>query len=352
MARLCHAPKSTTMASTVEQTNRRRQRFIDAGLCHLCGQEPPLKGHKAGRECLMKRNAQKIQAREEAFFGGNCEECRNNPVKEGLRRCEECLQKARERATDKRRSSTCETCGETTGCRRAKWCDKHRPAPGKTRRYKADARTAEMIREAYALGAAARKPGEKGKAYVTCLAKKLGWPYWALQKEAQRLGVTRIKADDWSEEELEILQRNAHWTPSTIRQRLKSAGYLRSITAISMKRTRLNLFKSHDYMSPFDLAKNCFGVAQDVVARWIKRGWLRAMERKDTERGDNCYWIKQQWVYDFVVKHPLAFDLRKVDQLWFIDLLTNGNVGVPLQESKDGKQLSISEMERNEFGGE
>ena len=27
----------------------------------------------------------------------------------------------------------------------------------------------------------------------------------------------------------------------------------------------------------------------------------------------------------FVVSNPIAFDLRKVDQLWFMDLLTNRN---------------------------
>lgn len=337
------------MASTVEQINRRRRRFIDAGLCQLCGKEPPLKGHKAGRECLMKRNAQKIQAREQSFFGGNCEECRITPVKEGLHRCEGCLQKARERASAVQ-STICEVCSKSTNRKKARWCDEHRPKPSEGRRkYKADARIAELIREAYAQGEAARKAGEK-RAYLTILAEQIGWPYWAVQAEGRRLGVTRIKESNWSAEELLILERNSHWTPSTIRKRLKERGYYRSLNAIEVKRNRLNLFNSSGYMSPHDLARHCFGVSPDVVKRWVNKGWLRAMERKDVERDDTCHWIKPEWVYEFVVKHPLAFDIKKVDQLWFIDLLTSGNVGVPLSEIKEQKPLSLSEMERNEFG--
>jgi hypothetical protein len=339
------------MASTVEQIQRRRQRFAEQGLCHLCGKEPPLKDHKAGRDCLLKRNAQKVAVREQAFFGGMCQGCRINPVKDDLRHCEDCLRQAHGRAAATP-YTLCEVCGESTNRKKARWCDKHRPAPGAgKRKYKADARIAELIKGAYAQGEAARKSGEK-KSYLTCLAETIGWPYWAVQAEARRLGVTRIKESNWSNQELTILERNAHWTPTTIRKRLKEQGYYRSLHAIENKRNRLNLFKSHDYMSPYDLAKHCFRVSPDTVKRWMAKGWLRTLERKDVERNDTCHWIKQQWVYDFVVKHPLAFDIKKVDQLWFIDLLTSGNVGVKLQESKDSKPLSITEMERNEFGGE
>jgi hypothetical protein len=174
---------------------------------------------------------------------------------------------------------------------------------------------------------------------------------WLNERVDGRLGVTRIKESNWSQEELTILERNAHWTPSTIRKRLKDRGYFRSLHAIENKRNRLNLFKSHDYMSPYDLAINCFRVSPDVVKRWIDKGWLRTMERNDTGRDDTCRWIKQDWVYDFVVEHPLVFDIKKVDQLWFIDLLTKGNVGLSVQElNKESTPISAIEMERNEFG--
>lgn len=340
------------MPSTVVQSQRRRERFESAGLCHLCGKEPCFKGNKAGRQCLLKRNEHKQIVRQVALDQGLCQECRTRPAEKDSKHCSNCLMKSRQRANNEQHS-VCVKCSKLTGLKRAKFCDNCRPAPNEgSRKYKADARIKELIREAYAKGTAARVAGNGGKSYVTCLAKQIGWPYWAVQKEAQRLGIVRIKEPDWSPEELKILERNAHWSPSTIRKRLIDKGYVRSLTAIELKRRRLNLFASKDYISPFDLAKNCFGVSVDVVKRWIKRGWLRAMERKDIDREDTCHWIKIEWVRDFVLKHPLEFDIRKVDQLWFIDLLSKGSVGVNLAEIREAETPSLAEMERNEFGSE
>ena len=342
--------RSSNMPSTVEQLQRRRERFELRGLCKLCGKESPFKHHKLGRNCLRKSSDQKSKAREAALVLGKCQECRVKPTEGDSKHCSDCLRRARGRAAT--RSTLCETCGGQTGRKRAKFCDDHRPTRNKGRKYKADQRTAELIREVYSKGTAARGSQTGRKSFLTELAQKLGWPYWAVQSEARRLGVTRIKERNWSKAELEILERNAHWTPTTIRKRLKEQGYSRSIAAIEVKRYRLSLFKSKEYLSAYDLAINCFRVCPDVVTRWIKRGWLRAMERKDVDRSDRTYyWIKPEWVYEFVLKHPLVFDLRKVDQVWFIDLLTEGKAGLSLREMPDPQAPSITEMERNEFGG-
>lgn len=337
------------MPSTVEQIQRRRERFESKGLCKLCGKESPFKHHKIGRKCLRKSSDQKSKAREAALLQGKCQECRLKPTEGDSKHCSDCLQRARERAAT--RSTLCETCGGQTGRKRAKYCDEHRPTRKSNRKYKADERTAELIREAYSRGAAARGTQTGRKSFLTHLAQKLGWPYWAVQSEARRLGVTRSKESNWSKEELDILERNAHWTPSTIRKRLKERGYNRSVTAIEVKRYRLSFFRSKEFLSAYDLAINCFRVSAEVVTRWIKQGWLRAMERKDVNRSDcTFFWIKPEWIYEFVLKHPLVFDIRKVDQLWFIDLLTQGKAGLSLQEMSESHAPSVTQMERNEFG--
>lgn len=38
------------------------------------------------------------------------------------------------------------------------------------------------------------------------------------------------------------------------------------------------------------------------------------------------YLIHESDVYKFILARPLEFDIRKVDQLWFLDLVTEGKI--------------------------
>jgi len=61
----------------------------------------------------------------------------------------------------------------------------------------------------------------------------------------------------------------------------------------------------------------------------IKSGHLKARFR-GTARGEqqngDSYLIQEKDVRYFTLEHPTDIDLRKVDQLWFLDLITNGLV--------------------------
>ena len=63
------------------------------------------------------------------------------------------------------------------------------------------------------------------------------------------------------------------------------------------------------------------------MTRWIARGRLEADSRGAAwgkrQNGDS-YLIREKDVRRFVLEHPSDIDLRKVDQLWFLDMLTNG----------------------------
>src|SRR5689334_20227262 len=134
------------MPSTVEQTNRRRERFRSQRLCQLCGNEPQFKTHKAGKNCLRKNNGHKVVTRQAAEQEGLCQTCRIKPAAEGRLSCSDCLNKARERAAAQT-ETRCQKCRKPTGGKRAKWCKDCRPAPNEGRRkYKADERIAEKIR--------------------------------------------------------------------------------------------------------------------------------------------------------------------------------------------------------------
>ena len=71
------------------------------------------------------------------------------------------------------------------------------------------------------------------------------------------------------------------------------------------------------------------GIDSHVVARWIKSGHLKAQlrgtARNEQQGGDTCL-IRENDVRRFVLDHPTEIDLRKVDQLRFSDLITNGFV--------------------------
>jgi len=59
------------------------------------------------------------------------------------------------------------------------------------------------------------------------------------------------------------------------------------------------------------------GTDNHTVARWIRAGHLK---------GPDIYLIHEKDVRRFILGHPTDIDLRKVDQLWFLDLITNGLV--------------------------
>lgn len=104
------------------------------------------------------------------------------------------------------------------------------------------------------------------------------------------------------------------------------------------KRLRISRELPFGYYTARGLAE-CFGVGcSKTVTRWIDKGLLDA-KRRGTERseanGGDHWMISEVAVKNFIRENPLAFDIRKVDQLWLIDLLAgvkSGNQGA-LEES-------------------
>jgi hypothetical protein len=170
------------------------------------------------------------------------------------------------------------------------------------------------------------RPDSKTRPGIRLLAKKLGIPHWALKKHARELGLARTKESAWSEPELEILARCAWMSDERLRLKLKAAGYARTATAIRLKLKRMAYKKGGDFYSAQSLAQ-ALGIDAHAVARWINHGRLKASLR-GTARGErqngDIYLIREKDVRRFVLEHPSEIDLRKVDQLWFLDVVTNG----------------------------
>jgi hypothetical protein len=172
------------------------------------------------------------------------------------------------------------------------------------------------------------RPGAKTRPGIRVLAKRVGIPHWALKKRARELGLARTKEKPWSEPELEILGRYAWMSDERIRLKLKAAGYTRSATGIHLKLRRMKFKHDPGFYSANGLAQ-ALGIDSHAVSRWIRSGHLKAKLR-GTARGEkqngDIYLIREKDVRRFILEHPTEIDLRKVDQLWFLDLITNGLV--------------------------
>jgi len=171
---------------------------------------------------------------------------------------------------------------------------------------------------------------EKGR--IKAMARNISRPYWWVKRRAQALGVAAVslsgsnKAPEWSEAEIELLEQHSHKNHVTISRIFKKHGFNRTATAIVTKRKRQGYDTVDiDNYTATQLALE-FGVDPKVVTRWIDKGWLPA-KRRGTDRtevqGGDMWWISRRNVRKFIIDSAAIIDIRKVNKVWFIDLLVN-----------------------------
>ena len=199
----------------------------------------------------------------------------------------------------------------------------HRGKAERQHKYIFNDQADQLIRQVYL-----SSRDSKGMSGIRLLAERLGMPHWALKKRARELGLARTKELPWSEPELAILSRYAWMSDERIRLKLKAVGYTRTVTGIHLKLKRMRFKHDGSFYSANSLAK-ALGIDPHAVTRWIKSGHLRARlrgtARSPLQNGDS-YVIQEKDIRRFILEHPTEIDLRKVDQLWFLDLITNGVV--------------------------
>jgi hypothetical protein len=181
----------------------------------------------------------------------------------------------------------------------------------------------QLIREIYL-----NRRESNGRLGFRLLSQKVAMPHWALKKRARDLGLARTKEQPWSERELEILARYAWMSDERIRLKLKAAGYVRTVTGIHLKLRRMGFKHDGSFYSANTLAQ-ALGIDSHAVTRWITSGHLKAKPRgtaRTKQQNGDIYLIHEKDVRRFILAHPTDIDLRKVDQIWFLDLITNGLV--------------------------
>lgn len=187
----------------------------------------------------------------------------------------------------------------------------------------------EAIRRAYR-----ERPTNGAIPGVRSLSEKWDIPTWTIKRRAGKLGLTREKNAVWTEKEIELLEQYAHLPPSVIEKKFLANWFFRSAAAIKIKLLRFEVRRdaqSGDY-TPTTLGM-CFGTDQKVIVRWINLGLLKATVILDRADGQKRRIVKEADIIEFIRKNPMTFDIRKVDQMWFVDLLLGGKVGYTVEKA-------------------
>jgi hypothetical protein len=146
------------------------------------------------------------------------------------------------------------------------------------------------------------------------LAQRLRVSRLQIHEWAHRLGLTRQVQgrNSWRPDEIAYLE--AHW--GTMSARYIGKHLHRRPSTVTVKARKLRLRLIGNGWTQTQVAEG-FGVSRSTVERWQARGWLHAEHIND----GHTYNISQESLLTFVRGYPLAFDVRRVDQLWFIGLV-------------------------------
>lgn len=151
------------------------------------------------------------------------------------------------------------------------------------------------------------------------LYRLLPYPRWSIRVRAQQFGLTRKKEPRWTSRDEEYLRRNIGTTPwPKMAKRLN-----RTIIAVKLHSKRIGLRKTRVGLTATSAAR-LLGCDTHVLTKWIRKGWLPAVPRgtdRHAQQGGDAYFIRPLDLRRVVIEHPEEIDLRRVDKLWFIDLL-------------------------------
>jgi DNA-binding transcriptional regulator YiaG len=170
----------------------------------------------------------------------------------------------------------------------------------------------EMIREAHRLAI----PGWHAR-----LAEKLGKSRPWLSAHVSRLGLAspRTAPMRWTKEEVQILTEHAEKSAETVQKHMKAAGYARTAAAINTQRLRIGVDRHDpDTWNCGELAR-LIGVSSTTVSKWMDLGHLK-FERK-SESSSSHRMVTRKQFQKFARVHIHLIDLRKVEQVWFKDVM-------------------------------
>ena len=132
--------------------------------------------------------------------------------------------------------------------------------------------------------------------------------------------MSRPKGKPWSPQEVEYLATWYH--RRGVQVIAKALG--RSVVAVKLRAKRLGYRKNGEGYTAHSLAQ-ALGVDGHWVSDRIRDGKMHAVKRQTErlpEQGGDTWFISEGAVVAFIRKYPFDVDLRKVDQLWFMDVIS------------------------------
>jgi hypothetical protein len=174
------------------------------------------------------------------------------------------------------------------------------------------------IRRAYASG----KFGAARRCADAC-----NRPRWWIVARAKELGLRQLKTQHgkpWTDRERGVVRAAAHLPVGEIKARLKASGYRRTPAMILALMAREKIEATRDRPLSGSQVAELMGVDINTLTRHIGGGRLIAGRAGEvTPNGSAQYLIEPVELARFIIKHPQMIDLRKVDPVWFIDLLAH-----------------------------
>jgi hypothetical protein len=216
-----------------------------------------------------------------------------------------------------RAARQCEDCSERVGLKYARFCSacrsQHRR---KNKKYELTIEVIEFLKQNYK-----GSPRMRGQA-AGAASEKFHVPRWWVIREAQKLGLgyPMVGRRDWTSQEIVFLETHiGEWCVERLAREMK-----RSLNSVVLKIKRLHL--SRRYGSGFFTLRDLetgLGADHRQIYKWIEKGWLKVQrdERIAGSSGKPFYKISVDTLQEFLWNHPTEFDLKKVDQVWFLALL-------------------------------
>ena len=174
--------------------------------------------------------------------------------------------------------------------------------------------------------AAIRRAYQSGKrGAVKELANRLGREYGWIKHRACELGLRKMtrRGPNWSAAEDALLESLEGKAVSVIYRTFRRAGFNRTQAGIQSHLYELGLSTNDpDTLTASGVAQ-VLGVDMHAVLRWIRTGALTAKRYHQTHQDTEprAWRIKRGALRNFIRDHPTEVDLRKVNQLLFLELM-------------------------------
>ena len=177
--------------------------------------------------------------------------------------------------------------------------------------------------------------GSEGNAFKRAQQRLNSHTPAELFRRAAELGLIRIRERyRWSDNELSVVEAFAHCALETIQRKLvgiSPKGCKRTRAAIAGQIHSMQFRSNLDGLNHTELAK-ALGVSPYLIHQWREQGLITGtrlpsidQHHKDNRKEDASPWFYHNVdTFVFLLTHGRMYDLRRVNQQWYVDTMIYG----------------------------